>query len=37
MSKIRFGILGPGKISHRFVKGVNYSKYAVITAGWRSG
>jgi predicted dehydrogenase len=32
MSKIRFGILGPGKISHRFVKGVNYSKYAVITA-----
>lgn len=32
MSKIRFGILGPGKISHRFVKGVNYSKHAVITA-----
>jgi predicted dehydrogenase len=32
MNKIRFGILGPGKISHRFVKGVNYSKHAVITA-----
>lgn len=32
MSKIRFGILGPGKISHRFVKGVSYSDHAVITA-----
>jgi len=32
MNKIRFGILGPGKISHRFVKGINHSKQAVITA-----
>ncbi|MBV1710174.1 MAG: Gfo/Idh/MocA family oxidoreductase [Erysipelothrix sp.] len=32
MSKIRFGILGPGKISHRFVKGVTFSQQAVITA-----
>jgi predicted dehydrogenase len=32
MSKIRFGILGPGKISHRFVKGVSFSQQAVITA-----
>jgi predicted dehydrogenase len=32
MSKIRFGILGPGKISHRFVKGVRFSQQAVITA-----
>jgi predicted dehydrogenase len=32
MNKIRFGILGPGKISHRFVKGVKYSQHAVITA-----
>lgn len=32
MSKIRFGILGPGKISHRFVRGVKFSQQAVITA-----
>jgi predicted dehydrogenase len=32
MDKIRFGILGPGKISHRFVKGVSYSKSAQIIA-----
>lgn len=32
MNKIRFGILGPGKISHRFVKGVTTSQQAVITA-----
>ena len=25
MSKVRFGIIGPGKISHRFMKGIAYS------------
>jgi predicted dehydrogenase len=32
MNKLRFGILGPGKISHRFVKGVSFSLQATITA-----
>ncbi|MPM75286.1 scyllo-inositol 2-dehydrogenase (NADP(+)) IolU [bioreactor metagenome] len=32
MDKIRFGILGPGKISHRFMKGIAFAEDAEVVA-----